>query len=390
MVMAEIPMALFTLAALIGMVRFLERETTGRAVAVGLLISAAILTKPSAWAVPLSLPLALLLLKQPRRLLSPRAWMAGAIVAAICVPYYALTLRMMRAGLEGRSITWERAWHAFATYMTEVPAGLGIALTILMVAGMAGRFLLPLRAGRLTPFWAVLAGFLISALLFHIVTPTSAESRKAYIAAPGLVIFAAAGARWLAGDRRTRVIAAAAVVVFLVVDFRVPPRQSTLAPGVASFLTSRQDLAETAFLVCSEWSGGEGAVIAGVASLDNRRPRHYVLRSSKLLASVRWNGVDYKARYASAAQVRTVLDSIPVNALILQSSGSSNLSEHQRLLERVLEDYPADWEPIYSAKSPDGREAARIYRRTTDVRGRPIRFEVDLEDKIGEKLKSGN
>ena len=139
----------------------------------GLTISVAVLTKPSAWALPPTLLLSILLLKDWKRLLSKHVWIAGAIVAVLCVPFSILTLSMVRVGMEGRSITWSRSWAAFSTYVSEFPEMLGIPLLVLALCGLVMKCFLPMYQRRpIEPFSAPFAPenyrfrFLVRALRF--------------------------------------------------------------------------------------------------------------------------------------------------------------------------------------------------------------------------------
>jgi len=103
--MAEALLALFSLLSLAALIRFLENETLSGAVLFGLLASAAILTKASGLALAVVPVVSLLLTRNPRRLLSPRLCVSAVLVGILCVPYYLLTLKMVRAGMSGKPRT---------------------------------------------------------------------------------------------------------------------------------------------------------------------------------------------------------------------------------------------------------------------------------------------
>ncbi|MBI4875737.1 MAG: hypothetical protein HY822_13970, partial [Acidobacteria bacterium] len=348
-------------------------------------ISAAVLTKANGWAVPLAVVFALVLLGDWKRFLSARMWTCGALVAVLCVPYYAFTFRMTRAGLEGRSLSWERSWGALTVYASEFPAAVGIPVALLFVAGVVAKFLLPLWAGRLTRFWAMMAGYVAAVLVFHVLVPTAAEARKSFMALPAALLFVAAG---IPRAARGRLVAALALGAFAVWTFHIPRQDPSLMREAALRLVS-QPGSNPAVVLVAGTSETEGSLIAEFAALDPGRPAHYVLRASKQLFSMTWNGLDYRSRYQTAAEIQAALESVPVRFLVVHSVRGQTELQHERLLRTLLTAYAAEWRQIHSATGASGRETVRVFRRTKDLDGRPIRFEVDLEDKLGATLKTG-
>jgi 4-amino-4-deoxy-L-arabinose transferase-like glycosyltransferase len=382
-VMAEAPLALFSLLALVALIRLLEQETVSRAVVFGVLASAAILTKPSAWSLALVPIFSLLLLRRPRRLLSPPLLLSGAVVAVLCVPYHFVTLKMARAGMEGRSVTGSRVAQALVEYLRQAPGMIGFGLLVLVAAGLVWRFALPLRENRLTTYWAVMGSFILAAIVFHAVVPTTAEPRKIFMILPALLLFAIAGAERIAGSRP---LATAAIVfgAFAPGPLAVIHHEPARFASAAEYMLSRPDLRNTVSMVCSSVPGSEGAFIAEVASRETRRPTRFVLRASKQLTHVTWNGLNYKALFRTPAQMSESLTRIPVGALIIETPADARrLQPHEETLRRMLEQDAGAWEQVYSASR------IVIYRRKKELRNQPIRIEIDLRDKLDVALRYG-
>ena len=391
MVMSEMPLALFSVAGLLGIIRYFEKETMGRAAALGLLISIAVLAKPSAWVLPLTLVLSALLLKEWKRLFSPRLWLAAALVAVLCLPFSVLTLNMVRVG-QGQAITWSHTWTALPIYLSELPSMLGIPLLVLALCGIAVRFFWPLLIGRPLPlFWTVMAVYLACVLLFHIVVPTPAVPRKIMMAVPVFALFAVAGVEWMAAvfpaklSFRARTTAAALVALsaFAVLTFKIPQRPASWVPEVARALVSRPDLRKPVVLVAAQQIAGgpidvEPAVIAQIASLEPQRFKRYVLRASKHLVTGSLNGVNYHSLFETAAQVRAALDAIPVSLVLVHSIEGQPELPHQSLLRAMLKEYSSEWQQVYFATSSAGRETTEVYRRAGDLDDRPIRLQVHV------------
>ncbi len=379
-IMAEAPLALFSLLSLAALIRFLENETLSGAVLFGLLASAAILTKPNGWAIAMVPVFSLSLTSAPQRLLSPRLWVSGVIVGVLCAPYYLMTLKMARAGMEGRSIDWSRIAHALIEYLRETPGAVGIALAVLAACGLAIQALIPFWKGALTNYWAVMASFCLAVLVFHSVVPTSTEPRKAFMAVPVIVLFAVAGARWLARWRWA--LGAAVVGVLAGGTFAREHSAPTSGTGAAQYLMARPDLRPGVCLVSLRTPGAESGFIAEIASRESRRPDRFVLRASKQLMSSTWNGLDYRPLFSTPEQIRIALDQIPVGVLIIDRQPSPGMRPHERTLRRLVEMYRDDWDVIYSVSD------ITIYRRKRDLSQQPIQFEVDLTRTLGGALRT--
>jgi hypothetical protein len=173
----------------------------------------------------------------------------------------------------------------------------------------------------------------------------------------------------------------------------LPNEMDTGARDDANYLLSRSDLDNGATVVASTVPGVEGALIAEIAARDEHRPKHFVLRASKLLYSATWNGLDYRALHPTPAAMRQALDRIPTGFLVVDLAGGAP-APHERMLLEMLRQYPEDWRVIYSRPTsrcgacPPGR--LTIYRRTRDLAGERLRIYMDLRDKLGAILQLGD
>jgi Dolichyl-phosphate-mannose-protein mannosyltransferase len=371
-IMAEAPLALFSLLAIIALIRFLEKETLSGALLFGVFASLAILTKPSGWAITIVPAVALLLMRSPGRLLSTRLWISAAMVGVLCVPYYVLTLKMARAGMEGRSITWSRTSQALLEYLQRTPDMVGIVLMVLAACGFLCKVALPLRKRNVTPHWAVIAALFGATLVFHAVVPTTAEPRKNFMALAAIVLFAIAGAEWIAQSKWPST-ALIVLAVFASRAFAIAHREPSRFAAAAEYVIARADCQRTVSLVSSPTPGGEGAFIAEIASRERRRPERFVLRASKQLEHSTWNGLDYRPFYTSPEQMRAALDRIPVGLLVMDSGV---LRPHEETLRQMLVADAPDWEEIYSVSG------ITIYRRKKDLTQQPVLVQIDLSDKL--------
>src|SRR5439155_14501828 len=127
-------------------------------------------------------------------------------------------------------------------YLRETPGAVGIALAVLAACGLAVKVLIPFWRGALTHYWAVMASFCLAVLVFHSVVPTSTEPRKTFMAVPVIVLFAVAGAHWLARWKWT--LGAAVVGVFASGTFAIQHRAPGSGAVAAGYVMTHPELSE--------------------------------------------------------------------------------------------------------------------------------------------------
>ncbi len=85
----------------------------------------------------------------------------------------------------------------------------------------------------------------------------------------------------------------------------------------------------------------EGAFVLSLALLDHR-PEHIVIRSTKLMSDNPWNTTVYRPRLSGPDEVKTVLDHVPVDAVVLDLT-RPGWEQDSELLLRALRSDPAGW-----------------------------------------------
>ena len=97
--------------------------------------------------------------------------------------------------------------------------------------------------------------------------------------------------------------------------------------------------------------------------------------------------------YQSTAELRTLLDQVPVAYVIVHTAAlrlGQRPYRHHAPLALLLASHPEAWQPIHHSE----RQALGdlhdliIYRNRRDLRGVPIHFTVDLSRKIGRDLST--
>ena len=80
---------------------------------------------------------------------------------------------------------------------------------------------------------------------------------------------------------------------------------------------------------------GEGPWIAAVA-LREKRPASVVIRATKVLASMGWNGENYRLLVDTPSEVLTRLDELGINVIVVHSPAGAAAPPHQILLLNAL------------------------------------------------------
>ena len=123
-------------------------------------------------------------------------------------------------------------------------------------------------------------------------------------------------------------------------------------------------------------------------AIREQRPNHIVLRGSKVLATSRWDGRNYKILFSTPEEIMRYLAEIPVEIVIIDHSVPVEYqTEDQRLLQRMLETHPERWIHLGSypltRRGVEYADAIHIYRQM-GVEGslpRPIR--INMEHMLG-------
>lgn len=367
MVMAEGLLIIFVLAATFAWARFLETKSWKAAALFGVFASLGILVKGNGWALALVPPLSILFTRNLRLVKSWAFWLPVAIVALFCMPWQIVTAHLVEQGWSGNA---GAAYFAFA--IASFCQGLWMELTppILLLA-MAGIAATVTRRGGMAARPAAMLALVCGVLIFHSITPTGPEIRHVLAAFPALLTFVPAGVMAIAAVLKKRgfvilgrpiVLSAIAGLFFAAEAPAAAPLRSFGFEQAANYLTSRPELKDAVTLTSSD-DLGEGLMIAET-ELREKRPGHYMLRATKLLARVDWSDLHYTALYRSTAAVRRELNEIPVDALIIDFTPGERPLLHQKQLIGMLAAHPAEWRLAGSFGATDGDvRPVRIYVR---------------------------
>ncbi len=367
--MSETLLTLFCFWSAVYLARYLVSARWKDSLWFGVFISLAVLTKGNGWLLCLLPPVALLLTRKLPLLLRPTFWISAAVVAVLCLPWQLMTMELASQGWEGSAPTVQYTLSALGQFTIIIMQITGPALSVLIVIGIIAQILMPLlRRESVMPFPAVMVALIFATWLFHSLVPAGVEDRKMVIAAPALVFFLIAGGFWLA-DRlplplkwRRATVTIAAGVVFAAGTFAIPKDQPYGYTEAALFLTSRPEFQGSTILSSSN-SVGEGLLVSEIA-MREPRPRDTIIRATKALAQMNWNGSVYHSLVRTPRDVLATLDRDRVNLVVVDTWPLDNELPHNKLLLETIRLKPARFQ-LLKVCSPEAVANAgqiRIYR----------------------------
>lgn len=404
LVMTEILVASFTFAATLSFARYLTTEKPVRwAVSFALLASLAIMTKGTGLLLALVPPITILLTHKISYVTRLSFWLIALIVGLLCAPFYLLTLEMQRNGMMNESFSLNFVVEGASYYSIHLMKVVGPVIFSLVIIGIFQQVLSPLwRRSPVEPVPASMMALLLATWIFHVLVPCGLEQRHLLPAIPALLFFMAAGVHRVTNfiyqsaevstNKRLVVEAVLGLGILVLMSLTNEPYQKKWQgfEQVVLALDVSKNPMNRVVLISSD-PEGEGMIVSEVALQDHKRQSRYVLRASKMLAKDRWSGYDYKTRFDSPEAIHNYLRDIPIGALILDTSVTSeNGQEHHRQLEQAIEAFSESW---HLESQHDLVRNGILYRNAIKVY-RPVdlpadglgTIEIDMDTMLGRKI----
>lgn len=322
MMMSEAMVTMLILLATLQFARFADTRKTLDALLFGMLASAAILTRGSAWALIFVPLFTIPLLRAWRLLLDWRLWLGALPVALSCVPWYLYARGMSNGAMVG--IDPNAPFAFFIQALKSFPSFLWQATgPLLSLMFVLGAVFLARRQARFPAYWAALLSILAGIVLLQSIVPASIEQRFMVQVLPAFLLVATAGVHWLLQRLPHQHVPAAwagAAALAMLTMFSIPSdiRNSGYGDVSAAMLHSVQGQRDPALLLSSD-PIGEGSVVAAIAGARTAE-NPVCLRASKILVSEDWLGRNSTPRYGSIDELRTLLDKVPVRAVMIDEA----------------------------------------------------------------------
>jgi hypothetical protein len=360
--LVDTTLTLMCLLATLALIRYFKTERLTDALLFGFFTALAMLTKGNANELLLIPPLMLVVTGRYRLLLKRDLYLAGAIVALLGLPWQFLSVYMLNNASLIQS-------DAASGILVKAVGYLGILFAQLGPIAIVGAAVFPIsrifRTGG--PFEIEIAGAACLALavyVFHVLAPVPGpDGRYMMGALPALIFLFFAGvsltARALGPGRSWIGYAAAALLLFAMPSGAwMVTKHDRLGLDTAARILS--DSPNRVILVEADGTA-EGAFVLSLALLDHR-PEHIVIRTTKLISDNPWTSTVYHPRLNSAAEVKAVLDRVPVDAVLLDLT-RPGWEQDSALLLRALRSDPVNWQLTNDIPvSPSGSHHLQIFR----------------------------
>jgi hypothetical protein len=369
--MAEILLTVLCFWAAVYFAEFLDTERWRDAILFAVFFSLAVLTKGNGWLLAGLVPFGVALTRKFGVLLQRQFWVSVLIVAAVCLPWQILTLHMAEQGwTNGDKPSLGYTLTALVQFGVILLRIAGYPLGVLAVLGVIIAVIVPMARGPVRSSPAVMFALIVCTWTFHALVPAGVEDRKMVIAVPALVLFVFSGGYWLAaqlrtvsliGPLRTEAVAIAGALLFAFTGFAVPRQTHYGFDDVARFITSQPTFLQKKILVSDDYVG-EGLLISEVA-MHERRPGNTIVRATKALAEMNWNGSHYRCLFSSADQVAAALQADHVDLVVIGVFVGFNPYRHNQLLRQALQDTNRfELLRTFQAASWKGRGEVMVYR----------------------------
>jgi hypothetical protein len=381
LVMVDSSVALFTFLAVLRFARYLESGRWQDAALFGIWASAAILSKYNGLALALVPPLCAAITGRWKLLWRGPTLLAAGIVIVICGSWY-LPMRHLVAYAAEPLPNLGTVWPAMWANSTALAGSMGIPVLAVAGVGMVRTLRRRWKGGT---GWIPFAAFIMGCWAFHSVTVPDPEPRYMLPALAPLILFVTAGidgiSRWL---RRPPVLVTLGLAaVYAAGTFRIVRTPHLGYADVASAITSQRDPAQEIILADGA-AESEGMAISEIA-LRERRPAHYVLRGSKVLANSTWMGAKYRAAYHTTDHVLEALDRAGVSTVILQADAPPAIPHH-RLLAEALLSATGTWKRWSEAAWSHTDKNLLVYRRIHPIEG-PFCVDLSLEETLHSRMQ---
>ncbi len=367
LVMADFQLALLCLLAAMAWGRFLHSSSVRHSLVFGLLAAAAILTKGSGLMLAGLPPLTILFTRRWALLKAPAWWLAAVPVVVLAAPWMLYSAGITGEGMVAQSVP-DFFRHAVASYARLLPSALGWPLLVVAVGTLWRLTAIGWRAGRLGEFESVLLAWLTGGVALMLLVPAGVSSRYLAPLLVPLALLAVQSLGCLPVPWGLRPWLPWGLLLLTLATVGQRPQKTVSGYGTAVARVLVESPADKAgrWLVASD-ARGEGAMVAA-AAFDLDGPvrvsgRLQVLRASKELGASDWLGRGYRAAFTEAVALRAHLDQRGIGWVLLDDSPPAERRQaHQALLAEALVVPDSGWQLVGEERiiRPDLRETGRL------------------------------
>jgi hypothetical protein len=335
--------------------RFLDSGATRDAVWLGIFAAAGCMAKGNGMGALLCPVLALLFTRRFQLLRRPGLYIASLIVVLGAAPFEWISLKFYKKNVSFMDGGWVFSQGAADFYLHCLWVGGGLVM-VFAAGGVIFKAVEWFKKKNIDMLWPSLFFLLLGTLAFHILLPQIPNNR--YMATATVVAICFVPAAFQTLSKTTR---AGALFALAILGAATGPAFQTPFGfrAVAEWLERQPDYSKA--LVVTE-TLGEGAFISEVASLDRgRRPDHFAVRATKILARSDWNSNYYSVRFKNPGDALHAVESLGIRYVILDLTPDIERKEHQAMMERAILENPDRAAMVAQFPAAAGKSTRSIY-----------------------------
>lgn len=377
LVMADFFLVLMCLAAAVAFVFYMKSLKARWSLIFGILASLAILIKGSGWMLALLPPVAIVLSRCWRLLITPSLWLAPLPVLLLALPWQWFSFRFTEEGMSGMSPA-EHLMAAMPFYGDVLVRHYGW-----LVAGVMGGAMVRLmwrwcHGAKVSAVESVWWALLFSGVVMMMVVPAGLTSRYFLpLSAPLLLLTVLELDRfsdWLKFPRWVKMGAITLAITLSSGSLLSIPLLNKEVTGFAEAVLmtvkedgQRSDRGENTVLVCSD-PRGEGAMIVAAAFDERARSleNFQMVRASKVLAEIDWLGRGNDNRFSNEEALLKFLKEERVGwVMVDQSVRAEKRPSYFWQLSKAMASSVKDWSlwrEVQVRRSEDDGGIIQIYR----------------------------
>jgi hypothetical protein len=364
--MAELPCLLLATLFIATLARWIEKPSGPILLCIGLLLAATVLVKGTGVLLLLAPFLAAVMSGRGREFLNGKLVGAALAILALVLALYALGPAVIRTSL--LRLEYIRLGTPHLVNAVGVMTGYGFGA--LAVGGIFTVWFWGKPGAGRNPEALASAAVLLSVAAASFFVREAVEPRHYILILPAVLLLAVESSRCLASRTRLAwLLLAAAAVWFPFERYRQTP---------SGFVELHRLIRLPTRMLVSSTASGEGAWIAEVA-LREKRPGSVVARATQILATMDWDGRDYRLITKTPQAVERRLDELGLDTVVVDSSSGGIARPDQTLLETTLRASPS-WRPCARV------DALEAFCRALPPETPRLPLQIDLRRSIGRTL----
>ncbi len=341
--MLDVPVALISFAAMLIMERYFRAQSKLLAVALGLTISAAMLTKGNANALVLMVGLMLVITGRFSLLRQSSLYICGLIVVFIGLPWQFITLRYLSRGSNIVPFSFDLISRKTLLYMGILARDLTYPVILFIVIGLAVSLWRARRDdGVETSALASASSLLLAIIIFHCLVPVVGAVDPRYMTsalAPSIILFLS-GCRYIASlrlqnkayftARLTALVSGCILFAVYLGAIRLNAKRVPLGFSQVASVALNENRSCCNMLISSD-SIGEGAFASEVLFRDRAISR-VILRATKLVSESAWNGQSFRLLLRDDKAVAHMLADNAIDVVVVDLTRTESEAARSLLL----------------------------------------------------------